>query len=158
MRVPPHEFYFDSMIAANFDAGRVDWGGSVGRGGRSSPPTVLVVDDEPDNRLMIRELLEMHGYRVSEASTGAEALQHLATGPFQVLITDLYMPRLDGYELIRTVLRSERKELHIIAMSGVAPDLACPTDADAASLLRVNAILDKPFTREQLVRALPRID
>jgi CheY-like chemotaxis protein len=128
------------------------------RGDQSAPPTALVVDDEPDNRLMIRALLELDGYRVSEASNGGEALAHLATEPVQVLITDLYMPVMDGFELIQSALRSGRNAPHIVAMSGIVPDLARPTDAEAASLLQVNAILDKPFTRKHLVRALPPMD
>ena len=115
---------------------------------------VLIVDDEPDVRLMLRYLLEYEGYRVSEATNGHEALALLGQESIAVVITDLYMPRMSGYDLIQLMVSGTDRLPRIIAMSGVPPEIARPSAADAASLLQTYSILEKPFTRQQLSRAL----
>ena len=64
---------------------------------------VLVVDDEPPFRLLLREILEEAGHGVTEARDGAEALAFLERGEFDVVLTDRQMPRVDGLELVRRV-------------------------------------------------------
>jgi|BarGraNGADG00212_1021973.scaffolds.fasta_scaffold81734_1 CheY-like chemotaxis protein len=61
--------------------------------------TVLVVDDQLSNRDLVRMVLSHHGYSVVEACSGAEALEVLAGSPADVVITDLVMPEMNGYDL-----------------------------------------------------------
>lgn len=123
--------------------------------GQEREPTrsVLVVDDEPDVRQMLRLLLELDGYRVSEATDGVEALEVLAAEDIGVLITDLYMPRMNGFELLRSV-QSSGGLSRVIAMSGMIDYYTRPSESEAALLLSTHAILDKPFTRQQLIQAV----
>jgi chemosensory pili system protein ChpA (sensor histidine kinase/response regulator) len=77
----------------------------------SAPPAadgqrrVLLVDDSVSVRKFVGGMLERAGFRVVAARDGAEALQQLAEGPVDVVVTDLEMPRLNGYELIRDLNR-----------------------------------------------------
>ena len=120
---------------------------------KRSRQSVLVVDDDPDVRTMLRQILEQDGYSVREASDGVEALAVLETEQIGVLITDLYMPRMDGFELLRRV-RSGALVPRLVAMSGVVDFHTKPSESEAAVLLSTHAILDKPFTRRQLMSAV----
>ncbi len=107
---------------------------------------VIVVDDVPDIREMVRMALEHYGCRVTEAADGDEALALQARDPADVFITDIVMPGQDGVETIGA-LRKAYPELKIIAMSG--HDLAS-TWLTLAERMGVSAVLLKPFTIETL--------
>lgn len=64
---------------------------------------VLVVDDEPDARALLRRLLEDCQAVVTTAASAQEAIEHLASSPHDVLVSDIGMPTVDGYELIRRI-------------------------------------------------------
>jgi CheY-like chemotaxis protein len=80
-------------------------------------PTVLVVDDDTAIRFAVRMFLDSSGFTVIEASDGVQALRQLADRPADLVLVDLFMPEMDGFELIRT-LRCGHPEMKIIAMSG----------------------------------------
>jgi class 3 adenylate cyclase len=61
---------------------------------------ILVVDDDPVNRTMLTELLEQDGYRVETAADGRRALEMLESDPFDVVLLDVLMPEMDGYEVL----------------------------------------------------------
>ena len=63
--------------------------------------TVLVVEDSPAQREMITDLLRGSGLNVSVATDGVEALEHIQTHPPDIVILDIVMPRMNGYELCR---------------------------------------------------------
>ncbi|HTS87178.1 MAG TPA: response regulator [Gemmatimonadales bacterium] len=69
---------------------------------------VLVVDDEPSNRELLRGLLEPHGYLVTEARDGLEALTVAAAAPPDVILLDVMMPALDGFEVCRRLKQDPR--------------------------------------------------
>ena len=72
---------------------------------------VFVVDDEPDARRLLKEILESAGARVTMASSGAAALEKIAAVPPDVLLTDLGMPLMDGYELIQRVRAADNRRI-----------------------------------------------
>ncbi len=67
----------------------------------TAPPSVLIVDDEPAIRRLLRTSLAAHGYRTVEAESGAAALAAVAAGGIDVVVLDLGLPDLDGMEVIR---------------------------------------------------------
>ena len=69
---------------------------------------VLIVDDEPANRLLLRDPLEVHGYEIIEAENGEQALQMVAQRPPDVILLDVMMPRMDGYEVCRRLKKDSR--------------------------------------------------
>ncbi len=82
--------------------------------------SVLVVDDEPSERLLIRSLLEKRGFEVIEAADGLEALDRMREhGPIGLVVADLNMPKMDGLELIWE-LRAEQEwaNLPVIVVTG----------------------------------------
>ena len=73
---------------------------------------VLVVDDEEQNRTLLRDPLEARGYEVEEAENGMQALQKIAARPPDVILLDLMMPKMDGFEVCRN-LRKGAKTAHL---------------------------------------------
>jgi CheY-like chemotaxis protein len=109
-------------------------------------PLVLVVDDEPNIVEFLRYALEDSGYRVATARDGVDALAQVKRERPNFVLTDLMMPRLDGWELCRR-LRQDR------SMDGV-PLLAM--SAVASRGVDVDAFLPKPFEMDALLDALQR--
>src|ERR1035437_3252538 len=73
---------------------------------------VLVVDDEEQNRSLLRDPLEARGYEIAEAENGLQALQKIAARPPDVILLDLKMPKMDGFEVCRR-LKKDPKTAHI---------------------------------------------
>ncbi|MEM7353307.1 MAG: HD domain-containing phosphohydrolase [Acidobacteriota bacterium] len=74
----------------------------------ANPPTVLVVDDEPWNRMLVEAILEDDGYRIVLAADGAEALERVAGERPDIILLDVMMPGLNGFEVCRQLKASRR--------------------------------------------------
>ena len=112
---------------------------------------VLVIDDDPVARLILRSALESAGYRVSEAAGGAEALRLFRAAPAELVFCDMYMPDGDGLETI-PALRRERPRVRIVAVSGGSR--AVTFDAlPVAKRLGAVLTLRKPLSRECVLAA-----
>ncbi len=82
--------------------------------------TVLVVDDDPVNRAILVGSLEAQGYAAGVASDGREALRELRLGGYDVVLLDLVMPVMDGFEVLRTMKEDERlRSLPVIVVSAL---------------------------------------
>jgi DNA-binding response OmpR family regulator len=116
---------------------------------------VLVVDDTPGLRLLIRINLEMDGFEVDEAVDGQDALDRLAATPDgdlpDVVTFDVVMPRLDGFEAA-TAVRSDSR-LDDVALVMVTTQ-AGPADMLRARGIGVDAYVTKPFEPEELTATL----
>jgi PAS domain S-box-containing protein len=110
---------------------------------------VLAVDDEPDARDLIQRVLEEHGATVITAGSGEEALCILETVPFDVLLSDIGMPGLDGHQLMRRIRATERKDQHLPALALTA--FARPEDRKKVILSGYQSHLAKPFDLAELV-------
>ena len=85
---------------------------------RTNRPRLMVVDDDPEVRVIVAEFLEDFGYRVIQASGGAEALSLLSHTPdLRMIITDIRMPDMSGIELADIATRRQR-DLKVILISG----------------------------------------
>jgi len=73
-----------------------------------NPARILVVDDTADNTRLLADLLERQGYRVIASASGAEALTALARDPYDLILLDVVMPGMDGYEVCRRVKQDTR--------------------------------------------------
>jgi PAS domain S-box-containing protein len=118
-------------------------GAAVGNGER-----VLLVDDEEFILETAREALFDAGYRVFTAERGEAALDRIEEDEIDIVVTDLRMPEMDGFDLIRT-LRARHPNLPIVAASGVADGRT-----DEALEAGANAFLAKPFSAETLQSTL----
>jgi CheY-like chemotaxis protein len=102
---------------------------------------ILVVDDEPDQRFLLRRILERAGHEVSDAGDGAAALRAVRESAPDLVVTDVMMPVMDGVELIRC-LRGDPATAHI-------PVLAASGDAQLAGA--ADAVVSKPYVWLHLV-------
>ena len=113
---------------------------------------ILVVDDNPDLGLTLKMALELEGFKAEVASTGSEAIALQRQRPADVLITDIFMPDSDGFELIAAV-RREYPETKIVVMSGGGQKLKRDY-LPSAELIGVDATLQKPFEINDLLKVL----
>ena len=109
---------------------------------RESHATILVVDDNRDSALAIAKLLQFSGHSAISAFSAREAVDLLDEMPIDLVLSDIRMPDVDGFDLLR-VLRHRFPALPIILMSGlpITSDDVVPTGA---------SILKKPFTMVDL--------
>ena len=112
--------------------------------------TVLVVDDDPDVRVLVRRMLEEQGFLVEEAADGESALSGIQARvePFDLVLTDLSMPRIDGRRVSETV-RRYRPSVAVLCMSA-DPDAVPYIDSSDAPV----RVLLKPFTPDDLYHAV----
>jgi CheY-like chemotaxis protein len=122
---------------------------------RPGPLRVLVVEDTPINQAAAVAVLEQAGHRVGVAEDGAEALEALAAFTFDVVLMDLHMPGLDGFETTRRIraLDGPIARIPIIAVTATARPEDYPQCLEAG----MNEVLAKPFTPEALAAAFERV-
>lgn len=112
--------------------------------------TVLLVDDEPPVREIIAHGLRLHGFDVTTAEDGKQAMTLLKARAFELVITDINMPEADGLELI-TFLRKMASRPAVIAMSGGGSYMTAKLSLECAVLLGARLPLVKPFSLQHLL-------
>jgi len=114
-------------------------------------PTILVVDDDPDFRELVAEILASEGYLVRQAASAEKALDALTTGPVHLVLTDQRMPGLDGLELTRRVrAASGPPEVIVMTAFGTIPQAVEAVRLGAADY--ITKPLESPAALRQLVR------
>lgn len=109
---------------------------------------ILVVDDDKDSRSMAKMILESRGYEVELASGGAEALEKLKTMTPAVVILDIMMPEMSGYDvLVYMRQRPETQNIPVIMVTAKGN----PEDMIAGYQYGANYYIPKPFTTDQLL-------
>lgn len=118
--------------------------------GSASGRTILVVDDDPDQRAVAAELLALIGYEVVVACDGHDALELLRAGlrP-RVIVLDLVMPRMNGWVFLERLRGSERSSVPVVVTSGDVGTRR-PEGADLC--------LEKPLDPAELRSAVARLD
>ena len=109
---------------------------------------ILVVEDQPDNRQILRDLLGTAGYQLIEAENGEEALKALAHRRPDLILMDIQLPILDGYETTRRIrANDDLKSIPIIAVTSYA---LAGDDAKALAA-GCNDYVTKPYSPRQLL-------
>jgi len=115
---------------------------------KAAPPLVLVVDDFEDNRAMYLEYLQFQGFRVAEAVNGKEAIERTEELMPAVVVMDLSLPVMDGWEATRRLkANAKTKHVVIIALTGHAESAHAKKARDAGC----DDFIAKPCLPEQLV-------
>ncbi len=115
---------------------------------------ILVVDDEKIKRITLADDLAAQGYEVAMAADGEEALEQLSKERFDVLVTDLKMPRLDGLELLKRIKQGPLADMEVIMMTAYG---SIPVAVEAVKLGAFD-FLTKPFRNEDVFPLLDRIE
>jgi DNA-binding NtrC family response regulator len=115
---------------------------------------VLLIEDDASVRRLVRRMLERGRHEVTEADNGRAGLDHLGSGAFDLVITDIVMPEMDGIELLIEV-RKRHPALRVIAMSG-GGRTGHMDFLGSAEMLGASAVLQKPFTFDVLATAIRR--
>ncbi|MBN9414646.1 hypothetical protein ABS71_14245 [bacterium SCN 62-11] len=113
---------------------------------------ILVLEDDPDLRAMLSEVLSDEGYEVTTLAAGEEAIRLAAQQNFDLLVTDVRMPGVDGLEALRQ-LRTQQPNLGSLVVSGYT------TEAETLRALQLNvgAYLKKPFSLGDLLQRVRQI-
>jgi CheY-like chemotaxis protein len=117
-------------------------------------PSILIVENEVSNRLLIEKVLSTRGYRCLSASNGREALELLEREVVDLILTDLSMPVLDGYRTIQLIrARPAMSRVPIVAVTAYALN----DENEAAMQIGCNEYLTKPFKPRQLLEVVDRL-
>jgi CheY-like chemotaxis protein len=116
---------------------------------RDSP--ILLVEDDPINRLLATEFLAHAGCQADIAENGAEAVQLVQSKPYALILMDVQMPIMDGLEAARRIRRLPNgRSVPIIAMTANA----FSEDRDACLAASMNDFVSKPFVPDTLYRTM----
>jgi CheY-like chemotaxis protein len=114
---------------------------------------ILVIDDNPDVRTLVSDILGKDGHEVLEAPDGARGIEVQRASPVALVITDILMPEKEGLETI-VVLKKEFPALKIIAMSGSGKRARSQGHLLAAQQVGADVILRKPFPPSLLLESV----
>jgi len=107
--------------------------------------TILVIDDEKGILQLIRQALTRFGHHVETAADGREGIQKFDDGNFDIVITDIRMPGIDGNGVVAHIRKSKRQSIPVIAISGT------PWELEAN---KFDMVLPKPFPLKNLVESI----
>ena len=123
-------------------------------GGQTVSNTIMTVDDSPSMRMLLRAALTQLGYQVIEAEDGVHALERLEGVEPDLLITDINMPRLDGFGLIEKVrAKAEHRNLPILVLTTESSD----EKKQRARAAGATGWIVKPFHPDKLATAIRRV-
>ena len=114
-------------------------------------PSVLIVEDDESNRLCLRDFLEHQGYACHEAENGADGLAKLQTEPFDLVMTDLNMPIMNGYQLLEAIASSPAlRHLPVLITTGQSLSKV----KQQLTPFEVHDVLSKPYDFSEISRLL----
>lgn len=117
-------------------------------------PTILIIENEVSNRLLVERVLSTRGYRCISASNGLEALNILERESVSLILTDLSMPVMDGYRTTQLIREKPGMEhVPIVAVTAYAQS----DENEAALQIGCNEYLTKPFKPRQLLEVVDRL-
>lgn len=120
------------------------------------PPSVLIVDDDAGLRDTLSRMVASVGYAVDCAEDAPAAIAFVGRRAPDIIITDIYMPAGDGFELLNW-LRNNGVRIPVIAMSGSSSGTGEYDQLSVAQHLGAAAVIDKPFRQSKLVETIDRV-
>ncbi len=115
----------------------------------TKPARVLLADDNSKVAEALELLLTLKGYSVATCSNGAKAIELIKAGDFDILITDIQMPKIDGFALLEWVGK-HHPELKVIVISG----LGAPAVRERAVRKGASVFIEKPILPDTLMHAM----
>jgi CheY-like chemotaxis protein len=117
---------------------------------------ILLVEDSPEVSLSVREILASAGHTVEDAASGKEALKKLKASRFDAIVSDIWMPEMDGIALLKEI-RGAGNEIPVVVISGGAPNAPLTYTAPLAATFGANMVVYKPFERAELLKAVDNV-
>lgn len=117
---------------------------------------ILLVEDSPEVSLSVREILASAGHTVEDAASGKEALKKLKASRFDAIVSDIWMPEMDGIALLKEI-RGAGNEIPVVVILGGAPNAPLTYTAPLAATFGANMVLYKPFERAELLKAVDNV-
>jgi CheY-like chemotaxis protein len=113
--------------------------------------TILIVEDEPKNMTLTRDLLKISGYETIEARDGKEGVEKAKAAKPNLILMDIMMPKMDGYAAC-TAIKADQSTRHIpvVMLTAVGYDL----NKKLAKQMGADGYVTKPFSRQQLLDAI----
>lgn len=115
--------------------------------------SILAVEDYPETLELMKSIFQQEGYEVRTATTGEEALEEIAKHQFNLVLLDIMLPRIDGFDVCRRIKSSPKtKNLPVIAVTAFdVPDIV-----NKCKLAGVDEVILKPFDPVNLVEMIKR--
>jgi CheY-like chemotaxis protein len=117
---------------------------------------ILLVEDSPEVSLSVREILESVGHTVEDAASGKEAIKCLKAGTFDLIVSDIWMPEMDGIALLKEI-RGAGNTIPVVVISGGAPNAPLTYTAPLAATFGANVVVYKPFEKAELLKAVDMV-
>ncbi|MEQ9449795.1 MAG: response regulator [Rhodospirillaceae bacterium] len=117
---------------------------------------ILLVEDSPEVSMSVREILESAGHTIKDAASGKEAIESLSSASFDAIVSDIWMPEMDGIALLKEI-RSKGNEIPVVVISGGAPNAPLTYTAPLAATFGANMVIYKPFEKDELLKAVETV-
>ena len=117
---------------------------------------ILLVEDSPEVSLSVREILASAGHTVEEAASGVEGLKRLRASKFDAIVSDIWMPEMDGIALLKEI-RGAGNNIPVVVISGGAPNAPLTYTAPLAATFGANLVVYKPFEKAELLKAIETV-
>ena len=115
---------------------------------------VLIIDDEPSIRETAAFILKMEGFQVEKACNGVEGLQQIKQKKPKVILLDVMMPKMDGYELCEIIKNdNELKDIFVVMLTAKGQEI----DEQKAMKAGADTYLTKPFDTDEILRHIKKI-
>ena len=113
--------------------------------------TILIVEDEPKNMTLTRDLLKISGYETIEAVDGKQGVEKAKSAKPNLILMDIMMPKMDGYSACREIKADQStKNIPVVMLTAVGYDL----NKKLAKQMGADGYVTKPFSRQQLIDAI----
>jgi len=116
---------------------------------------ILIIDDDQAIQQMVKRLTERAGYAAEMASNGEEGMMLIEENSFDLVITDIIMPKKEGIEII-TIIRKNYPQIKIIAMSG-GGRFTPEGYLKSAKILGADKVFTKPFNHREMLEAIDEL-
>lgn len=111
--------------------------------------TILYIEDNPDNTMLVRRALEARGYKLLNAPTGIKGVEVAEAEPVELILLDINLPDIDGYEVARRLRSNSKVELKTVPIIAVTAN-ALKGDAEKALDAGCDVYMSKPINIREL--------
>jgi len=118
-------------------------------------PTVLYIEDHPDNMTLVRRILQSESYTLIEAKTGLQGIFFAENQDIDVILLDINLPDIDGYEVARRLRKSEKTALAHIPIVAITAN-AMKGDSQKALEAGCNMYISKPINIQELLEKVAK--